>query len=119
MKKIITNPLSIFTILFLLIITGFFLYRQMNSQYLYTSLTSVPKSQNDNSHMIDGKLNINAATAEELSLLPGIGDALADRIVSYREKAGGFTSTLELLNIKGIGNKQYEIIKDYITAGGS
>lgn len=63
------------------------------------------------------KVNINKATPAELALLPGIGDALADRIIEYRNKNGGFLSVEEILNVSGIGEKKYSSLKDMITVG--
>jgi competence protein ComEA len=64
--------------------------------------------------VIDGKININTATAEELSALPGIGSVLANRIVDYRETNGLFKNADELLNVPGIGEKKLEGIRKYI-----
>jgi len=63
----------------------------------------------------ESRLDINQATAEQLEALPGIGPVLAQRIVSYRERQGGFKSTKELLNVSGIGPKRFETIRDLIT----
>lgn len=60
-------------------------------------------------------LDLNTATAEELTALPGIGEVLAGRIVAYREANGAFTSVEELLQVDGIGEKRFEAIRDYIT----
>ncbi len=54
------------------------------------------------------KLDLNRATEEEFASLPGIGPALAARIVEYRERAGRFGSIDELLNVKGIGEKNLQ-----------
>ena len=47
--------------------------------------------------------------------LKGIGEAKALAIISYREEHGSFTSINEIMNIKGIGEKMFEKIKDFIT----
>ena len=60
-------------------------------------------------------VNINTATAGELERLPGIGPVFATKIVSYREEIGGYSSTEELKDMKGIGDKKFEAIKDLVT----
>ena len=54
-----------------------------------------------------GKVNINTATAEQLTALPGIGAKLAARIVEHRQKSGAFKSVQELMNVKGVGEKNF------------
>ena len=66
----------------------------------------------------DGLLDINAATKAQLMALPGIGEVLADRIISYREEAGRFNSVEDLLNVPGIGDKKLEEIVYLIKTGG-
>lgn len=61
------------------------------------------------------KLNINSADEAELTLLPGIGDALAAAIVSYRQENGDFAAVEDIMNVSGIGEKRFENIRDYIT----
>lgn len=65
-----------------------------------------------------GKININTATAEDLMLLPGIGEVLAQRILDYRKENGRYSSIGELINVRGIGEKTLNKISDYITVGG-
>src|SRR5438477_3436788 len=55
------------------------------------------------------KVNINTATAQQLTVLPGVGEKLAARIVEYRQKSGGFKSVAELMNVQGIGEKNSPI----------
>ena len=61
------------------------------------------------------KINLNAASAEQLESLPGIGPVTAKRIVDYRDKVGKFKRIEEIINIKGIGEKKFERIKDRLT----
>jgi competence protein ComEA len=64
-----------------------------------------------------GKVNINSATAQQLTVLPGVGEKLAARIVEYRQKAGGFKSAQELLNVRGIGEKNFAKLQPYLSLG--
>lgn len=66
-----------------------------------------------------GKVNLNAASTEQLTVLPGIGPKIAARIVEYRQKAGGFKTAQELMNVKGIGEKSFEKLQPYVTTGES
>ena len=65
-----------------------------------------------------GKVNINTATAEQLMLLPRIGPSVAGRILDFREKNGSFKQTSDLLLIKGIGDKTFEMIEPYVAISG-
>ena len=60
-------------------------------------------------------INLNAATVDQLDGLPGIGRAVAERILEYRQKNGGFKKIEELMNIKGIGEKSFLKLKPLIT----
>jgi len=63
------------------------------------------------------KININTADATDLDKLPGIGPVRAADIISYRDSHDGFKSIEEIKNIKGIGDKSFENLKDLITVG--
>ena len=62
------------------------------------------------------RVDLNAASVEELARLPGIGPAKAQAIVSHRS-ADPFRSHEDLRKVKGIGDKLYEQLKDQITVG--
>lgn len=61
------------------------------------------------------KVNINTAGQSELCTLPGIGEARALDIISYRERNGAFRTTEDIMKVSGIKNSVYEKIKDKIT----
>lgn len=64
-----------------------------------------------------GRVNLNTATKEELDTLPGIGPALAERIIQYREKNGPFQRPEDLKKVPGLGGtKVYDGLKDRIAA---
>jgi len=60
-------------------------------------------------------IGINSALAQDLTALPGIGSKTAERIISYREKSGGFKTLEELDNVRGIGEKTMESLKGRIS----
>jgi len=63
------------------------------------------------------KVNINTASIEQLTTLPGVGPKLAARIVEYRQKSGTFRSPQELMNVKGVGEKNFAKIEAWLTVG--
>ena len=60
------------------------------------------------------KININTAGIQELDAIPGVGEATANKILSYREENGNFRSIEEIKNVNGIGDKKYENMKESI-----
>ncbi len=63
-------------------------------------------------------VDINTADANELELLPGIGPALAKRIIEYRERHGVYSSAEDIMDVSGIGQGIFEDIKPYISVSG-
>jgi competence protein ComEA len=60
-------------------------------------------------------ISLNQASASELEDLPGVGPALAGRIVDWRSANGGFKAKEDLLNVAGIGDKLFASFKDLVT----
>lgn len=61
-------------------------------------------------------VNLNTATVDQLSTLPGIGKKTAELIIEYRTKSGGFKKIEELMNVKGIGEKTFLKLKPLVSA---
>lgn len=64
-------------------------------------------------------VNVNTAELEELITLPGIGESYARRLIEYRKKHGPFERVEDLLNVRGIGDRTLERIRDRVTVGKS
>lgn len=62
-----------------------------------------------------GSIDLNTADAAQLQRIPGIGPAMAERILAYRRTVGRFQSTDEMLRISGIGDKKFQKMKPYLS----
>jgi competence protein ComEA len=60
-------------------------------------------------------VNLNTATAEQLATIPGVGPRMAERIIDYRQKNGGFKKVEDLMNVSGVGEKSFLKMKPLIT----
>ena len=81
---------------------------------LAMSLTVLPAFAEEATQVV----NINEADASQLSLLPRVGPALAQRIIDFREGFGPFRSAEDLLLVQGIGEKTFALMKDYVVTEG-
>jgi competence protein ComEA len=61
------------------------------------------------------QISLNRASQAELEQLPGVGPALAGRMIDWRTANGGFKKKEDLLNISGIGEKLFSAIKNDVT----
>ena len=61
-------------------------------------------------------INLNTATIDQLTTLPGVGRKTAELIIEYRTKSGGFKKIEELMNVKGIGEKTFLKLKPLVSA---
>jgi competence protein ComEA len=64
------------------------------------------------------KVNINQATSAQLALLPRVGAKAAERIVEYRKEHGTFSAPEQLMEIKGVGEKLFTVLKPYVALSG-
>ena len=63
------------------------------------------------------RVDLNQASADELTVVPGIGQAMARRIVEFREANGPFKRIEDLMKVRGIGEKSFQKLKPYFKIG--
>jgi comEA protein len=78
------------------------------------TLKAAHKSQMGSKPSVAFPIDLNAATLKELTALPGIGKTTAQRIIDFRETNSKFTSTEDLLKVKGIGPKKFQKLKPLV-----
>lgn len=74
------------------------------------------ESLGESGQMPDGRININTATAEELTLLDGVGQKTAQKIIDYRAEHGSFTVIEDLAQVRGISLDMVREMADKICA---
>lgn len=73
-----------------------------------------PPEQHSSAPLPSPRININAASAKELEVLPGIGKGLAERIVEHREKYGPFRRAEHLMMVRGISEARFRALRHLI-----
>ena len=86
-----------------------------NKVSIITSNENNENNENNNSSVSSNLININLASIEELTTLPGIGESKAQNIINYREENGYFKTIDEIKNVNGIGESTFDQLKKYIT----
>lgn len=77
---------------------------------------AAPPAQSQPSGQTD-KVDLNSASQRQLEELPGIGPRTAERIIQFREENGPFRRIEDLMNVRGIGEKKFERLKELIRVG--
>ena len=80
-----------------------------------TKLNATPTNQSDLNTSESIKVNLNTANERELLNVPGIGPTKVKEIIKYREEKGQFNKVEDLKQVRGIGGKTFEKLKDYFT----
>jgi competence protein ComEA len=99
----------------ILVVAVFLVLTAFSSQsFAQTAATPPQASKPPKTTVAPASVNLNTATASELEALPGVGIAMAARIIEYRQKVGGFKKIEDLMNVKGIGEKMFLNLKPLI-----
>jgi competence protein ComEA len=72
----------------------------------------------EDARKLQGVVNVNTASVEELQLLPGVGEARARAIVDLRKQRGGLKSLEDLRDVKGIGEASLERLRPFVAFDG-
>ena len=66
-----------------------------------------------------GVVNINSADASQIAFLPRVGPKTAERVVQFREEHGPFEQPTDLMQVKGIGDKTFELLSQSVVVAGT
>ena len=83
-----------------------------------TAMSAMAAGDGSASSAPAGVVNINTADTAQLTFLPRIGAKAAGRIVEYRKANGNFKKTSDLMQVKGIGDKSFQLLNPYLTVEG-
>jgi competence protein ComEA len=108
-----------------LLVSGFILIKDKETPVKYnqnkqaqtdaSAADASTQAKDDENSQPAGKISLNKASLEDLDSLPGIGPVIAQRIIDYRTKSGGFKTLEELKEVSGIGDVKYSNVKDLIS----
>ena len=119
-QKKITRGIYVILVVAAVFALGYFVGSGRTSRELQVTVQQVQESADQPVEETDtaaraAVINLNTADQEELELLPGIGPELAQRIIAYREKHGGFDTKEQIMEVEGIGEKRYSKLEYWIT----
>lgn len=87
---------------------------QEKTELIQNQAISDTQAENEQNQLLK-IVNINNSKKAELMTVPGIGPVMAERIIQFRKDFGSFSSIEDLKQVKGIGEKTFEKIKNYLT----
>ena len=111
------------SVLFVVFIIGIFVGGHLGASVPIADIsplmpTELPLTEIDDEYaVVNGRININTADADVLSLLPGVSYNMATKIIEYRSSIGKFEHIDQLLKVDGFGEKRLENISNYISVG--
>ena len=100
---------------FAALLPSFSCVRRQRENILTERIASDSRSEITSVNPATPRININTASADELEKLPGIGKALAARILERREKYGPFRRPEHLIMVRGMSDKRFRTLRDLIT----
>ncbi len=90
------------------------LFKKLEKYIRFQHITAVSAKQSPYSKKAIESIDINEASVEDWSKLPGIGPVLSDRIIRYKNKLGGFYHVDQLIEVYGLAPETHEQIKQYL-----
>ncbi len=91
----------------------------MTAPVTHPADTGEPHAPKKSSHKeLTSKLNLNTATEDQLMMLPTVGPAKAERIVTWRKKNGGFKRPMDLRRVKGFGYRTFKKLEPFLDIKG-
>ena len=107
MRNNITTVFFVASLLCIAVYIGVFIGRTQNT-------IAFSQTNNINANIVFEKIDLNEATFQELTAIPGIDSTIALAIIEYRETYGPYYKLKELLYVEGVTEILYEILKDYV-----
>jgi competence protein ComEA len=89
----------------------------LTASFSAVAVQGAPATQQAAKPAAAATVNINTASVTDLEGLPGVGAKTAARIVEYRQKNGPFKKIEELMNVRGLGEKNFLKLKSQLTVG--
>jgi comEA protein len=124
-KDRLKERIGVVLLALVLLVSGFILIKDKETPVKYnqnkqaqtdaSAADASTQAKDDENSQPAGKISLNKASLEDLDSLPGIGPVIAQRIIDYRTKSGGFKTLEELKEVSGIGDVKYSNVKDLIS----